>query len=348
MEVLLTPTPEEIEIINASRAMVADNMERAGTPEASMFAMPGMCSPDMNRLPNGEYASLAHALQIAAVGQLAANSLTIPRLTGEKPRTTKGFTGIIHESAGAEAYAEMAHELHAARVPFASEVMSDAGAVLVVPHLTVGWLGAREVSATGPRYNVRPTDKDRDRGIHPLPVFIKNDQDGDLTHTVNAITTIMSDAPQARSRFGMNGLERLTTYGNPHVGVILRGQDHRPDGDLEEVMAEEIGTARERLDAAFGKDRVPIIVDLSHAHAKYGHEKGGETGQLIMAQALGNLMVMSRIDGWMAETYIEPGKQPNDGTVPGLSITDACIRGELAAQLQLDMDDVWGLHCVIW
>lgn len=329
-------TQPEMDIVNEQRAALAVIMMESGRAETPLIAIPGPCSPDLNRLPHGELTVVRHGLELARAAARAEHSTLYVRDVAEKPRTTTGFTGIIHEPGGAWAYIDGARQLHQAGVPIASEVMSDAGAIIAVPHLALGWVGAREVAATGPRYNVRPTDRDLDCGVHPLPTFVKNDQDGDLGHTINALYTIVSDRPQTRTRFGLDGYEEVVTRGNPHVGVILRGSTQRPDGAIEEVLAEEIGTARELLDHEFGKDRVPIVVDVSHAHAKC--EGGGEQGQLRVAAALGSLMGISRIDGWMAETYILPDKQSADGTIPGLSVTDPCIREEYAKELILDMD----------
>jgi 3-deoxy-7-phosphoheptulonate synthase len=329
---VLKPTRAESIQINGQRQAVAENMALAGTPAAKRLATPGACSADLNRMPNGELGMVNHGKKLAAIGSAASNSLVVVRYVAEKPRTNTGFTGIIHEPGGTAAYLEGARQLHQAGVPFASEVMSDAGAELVVPHLTMGWVGAREVSATGPRYAVRPTNLDRDQGVRPLPVWVKNDQDGDLTHTVNALHTIMSEKPQPRTRMGVDGFQELVTYGNPHVGVILRGQDARPDGPIGEIMAEELGTAREKLDSEFGPNRIPIMVDVSHAHAKY--EGGGEAGQLAVANSLGGLAY----DGWMAETYIHSGKQGSEGLVAGLSLTDACIGEQHVETLLMEMD----------
>jgi phospho-2-dehydro-3-deoxyheptonate aldolase len=338
METLL-PTQAEKKLINAQRAVVASTMAAAGRPNTRQIAVPGPCSPDMNRMPNGELGAIYHVKSLAVVGRAATSSLTVVRYVAEKPRTAEGFTGIIHQPGGAKAYTEGAHQLHRAGIPFASEVISDVGAAIVVPHLTAGWIGTREVSATGPRYNVRPTNIDLENDIHPLPVWVKNGQDGGLAHTRNALMTILLDKPQARTRFGINGMEELMTYGNPHVGVILRGQSNRPQGNLEDILAEEVGTAREFLDGEFGKDRIPIMVDFSHDHAKYAG--GGEAGQRRVAAAIGSLMPLARIDGWSAETYIHAGKQPADGGRPGLSITDECIGQQGAEELMLDMNALW-------
>lgn len=335
MEALLA-TREETELINKQRKQVAGAM--AGQKQ---LAVPGPCSPDMNRLPNGELAAVHHVKRMAEVGKTATGSLIVVRYVAEKPRTRIGPTGIIHAPGGAKAYLEGARQLHDTGVLFASEVMSDAGAAIVVPRLATGWVGTREVSATGPRYNVRPTDRDLERDIHPLPTWVKNDQSGSLRHTFNAIHTIRHDAPETRVRFGMNGLEEVTTFGNPYVGVILRGQDKRPNGDLSEILAEEIETAREQLGEEFGEDVIPILVDVSHAHAKY--EGGGEEGQLRVATALAMLQPVARVNGWMAETYIHAGNQPASGTVPGLSITDQCIGQARAEQLLVDMDTAFAL-----
>jgi phospho-2-dehydro-3-deoxyheptonate aldolase len=336
---ILIPTAAETIQINGQRANAASRMMSSGMAGEAIIGMPGPCSVDMNRMPNGELGAVYHLLALAAVGDETEATDVVVRFDIDKPRTTTGTTGLVHARGGPEACIEGARRLHAARVPFATEILSEAAAIVMGPHATTGWIGAREVSATSPRYSVRPTKQERDSGIHPLPIWVKSGQDGELKHTLNALRTIMSDRPVTRTRFGYGGMETVETIGNPYVGVLLRGCDNRPAGELLEVMAEEVGSTREKLDREFGKDRIPIGFDMSHAHAKYGHENGGEEGQLIVARALGELIVLGgRVDMWMAETYVLPGKQANDGTTPGLSTTDACIRQELAEQLLRDMD----------
>jgi phospho-2-dehydro-3-deoxyheptonate aldolase len=136
-------------------------------------------------------------------------------------------------------------------------------------------------------------------------------------------------------------MEEVVTLGNPHVGVILRGQSQRPEGaEIGDIILEEVGTAQEKLDGEFGKGRVPIVFDLSHDHAKY--EGGGEAGQLAVAAALGRLMARGlKLSGWMGETYVLAGKQREDETVPGMSITDPCIGQEKAENLILQLANQW-------
>ena len=104
---------------------------------------------------------------------------------------------------------------------------------------------------------------------------------------------------------------------------------------LSPNSAEEIAEAKDRLTAEFGDKKVPIIVDLSHAHAKW--EGGGQEGQLAVSEGLGDAMLNGvHIDGIMAETYMLSGNQPGGGREPGLSTTDACMDQASAEQLIRD------------
>jgi phospho-2-dehydro-3-deoxyheptonate aldolase len=334
---LLQASAAEVEQINRQRAEVAPHTKGTrGSKDARLLAVMGPCSADGNRLPNGELAGVDHNRRLGTVCLQTGHLVYAARFDPEKPRTSTGMTGLLHQPDGVQTTMEAIHALHAARVPIAAEIVSDAGAAALIPHLTVGRIGAREVSATAPRYAVRPTDQDLEQGIHPLPVLIKNDQGNNLKHTINALRTIRSETPESRLQFGYDGPMQHTTHANPFTG------DHRPSGDLADVIAEEIYAARELLDREFGEDEIAIHYDLSHAHARYGHPKGGELGQLAVAAALMDLIQRGiPVDGISAETYLLPGKQGNDGTIPGLSITDACIRQARAEELLLDAGRAW-------
>lgn len=182
---------------------------------------------------------------------------------------------------------------------------------------------------SGVRQLLRPTDVELEAGIVPAPAFVKSGINGDTEVTIHAIHTLLAEQPEVRTRFTLDGLRTVITHPNPHVGLILRGHCPRPDGPLDEVLAEEITTAREKVDSEFGKGKVPIYVDTSHDHAKW--EGGGEEGQLRVAASLARLMDQGIIiDGVMMETYILPGNQPDTGTIPGLSQVDKCVRQERA------------------
>lgn len=344
----LLPTQSERAQVNEQRRRVAVNFKLRGQPGVLLLALPGSCSADGNRMSDGTLANVHHGRRMAQVAASAANTLFALRLDGEKPRTSTGMTGLIHQPGGASTYIEAARSLHAARVPLAAEIVSAAGAAVMLPHLTIARIGAREVSATAPRYDVRPTEEDIDNGMHPIPTLVKTGQNGSLTPTIRALHTIMSEKREPRLRPGLFGMEEVVTLGNPHVGITLRGNDTRPPGSLIDVVGAEVYDARDALDREFGRGVVALTADCSHAYAKYGHKDGGELGQLAMAATFQELIRRGApLDGWTAETYILPGKQPQDGTVPGLSLTDACVRQELAEGLITGFDQAWQVPSLI-
>lgn len=333
-------TPEiPVLIINELRAGMADTMARSGQPDTPMLALMGPCSPDPNRMPDGRLSVVSHLQTVAEAAQGLGNIKPVGRHVSAKPRTNMGYTGLVHEPNGPEMYREAAHQLTLSGVALASEVMGEVDYSVAGPYLTVGWIGARNVDDTGPRYLFRPTSEDIERGLHPLPVFVKNGADGSLDGTINALRTIMSEKPRTRTLITPGGYKTVTTHANPHVGVILRGSKVRPSGPIDEILTREVTEARTRLNAEFDQ-RIPIIVDASHAHAN--GEGGGEKGQLIVTSSLGELMLTGlEVDGVMAETYIQSGKQPEYGPIPGLSWTDKCIGQENAVKLLGSMSRTW-------
>lgn len=335
---MLTLPDSMVPIINAQRELIADNMHMAGTSEAKLQQTLGVCAADSNRLPDGGLAFAEHG--IAHVKNETSHSLTVIRATLVKPRTSIGWTGLMHQPGGTQLYLQGVNNILSHNGLVAAEVMDESDFAIASTRLAMNWIGARNVEDTGPRYLVRPTTEDLDNGVHPIPTFVKSSQDGSLEATIRAIETIMSDAAETRTRFTSGGLENVTTYANPHVGVILAGSKIRPTGPTKLILAEEIRSAREQLDARFGKNSVPIHVDFSHRHAAW--EGGGEKGQLIIARAIGDLIVEGvPIDGVMAETYLLGGKQQAGGEVLGLSWTDGCIGQVKALNMQQQMDEAW-------
>lgn len=334
-----TISAEIASAINIQREEVARNMQATGTPDAKLQQTYGVCAADSNRMPSGVLAFAEHG--IAHAKNEAEHSLTVVRATLVKPRTSTGWTGLMHQPDGVTLYREGVTRLHKEDTLVAAEVMDESDFAIAGTLLTMAWIGARNIDDTGPRYLLRPTTRDRDNNVHPIPTFVKSGQDGDLEGTMNALETLLSPKPEARTRWTTNGLENITTLANPYVGVILAGSKVRPNGPLNDILANEIVSARKQLDARFGKNHIPIHVDFSHRHAAW--EGGGEEGQLRIARATGELILAGLpIDGIMAETYVRSGKQQAGGKIPGLSWTDACIGQEKALDMQSRMDKAWG------
>jgi phospho-2-dehydro-3-deoxyheptonate aldolase len=322
MEIIL-PTTEQVTFINDSRAHQGELMDHAGTLDGPLVVWTGPCAPDGNRHPDGELATVKHVTAMHEAAEELPAVEYDARGNGTKPRTRGGTTGLIHEDPAA--YGEMVAILTSRGIRIVAEVMDESDAAIAGPWLTSRWAGTRNLEDTGVRQLLRPTETELEAGIVPAPAFVKSDAFGRWDPTINALHTIRDPKPVNRARLTLSGLEHVVTHANPHTGIILRGRKPRPDGPLDEILAEEITEARDKVDSEFGIGKIAVYIDVSHGHAAW--EGGGEDGELAIAASLGRLMAQGIIiDGVMAETYLLPDKQENDGTIPGLSQVDRCIR----------------------
>jgi len=343
MEILL-PSAQQVESINLSRVALADQMKTVESPNATFIDISGSCSADTNRTKRRKLAAVEHLFSLDEHARSLSNVTHFGRWVGSKPRTMYGPTGLIHEPGGSELYTAGARELTLAGIALASEVMDESDYAIAGPWLTTVWVGTRNDADTGPRYLVRPTSQDLDRGIYPAPAFIKSSRNGGLEDPIRAINTIMQDRPVTRTRLTLDGPKEVTTHPNMNVGLILRGTDTKPTSALADAILEEFGNAREVLDSEFGKNVIPILGDDSHGHALWGG--GGAEGQLVFSYEKGELIASGKLTmlGSMGESYNERGRQGETGKVPGLSITDECI-GLQDAYDRLSMyDRSWEAH----
>jgi len=111
----------------------------------------------------------------------------------------------------------------------------------------------------------------------------------------------------------------VTTKGNPHCHIILRGGDNGPNYDVASVSI-----AREELIKA--DQPASIMIDASHANCSKDHKiMPSVFREIVRQKAEGD----HTITGAMLESNIESGNQafpqPKDELVYGKSITDKCI-----------------------
>lgn len=340
MEIVL-PTQEEIKKVNESRQRAIDSMSGNG----NFMLVIGPCGVDENTMPTGEYASVVHGLSLNASSKVLADSDFYYRHNGTKARTSTGPTGLIHASGGAQIHAEQAQALVEADVSLAAEVADECDYAVSAGRLAIGWVGSRNEHDGGPRNLLRPTATDLENDILPVPTFVKNGQEGDFTGAINSILTLQSEEPVHRMRLTMDGPKLVTTLANPHVGLILRGNNkQQATEDLEATLLEEYVTAREVLDEEFGAGVIPIIFDLSHRHAAIAG--GGAEGQRRVADKLRLLIYEGKIaiNGIMAESYIQEGKQSDFGTEPGKCRYDKCMDEASAREHMQNFDDLQVLN----
>jgi 3-deoxy-7-phosphoheptulonate synthase len=160
-----------------------------------------------------------------------------------------------------------------------------------------------------------------------MPLGFKNGTDGGLTVAINAIKA----ASQPQTFLGIDNEGRanaLTTKGNPHCHVVLRGGSHGPN-----YSAEDVSQVREQLEAA--QLTPAIMTDCSHANSSKDPARQPEVFDEIVRQSLSEPSII----GAMVESNLSFGNQsfpqPIEDLKYGVSITDGCIDWESTEKMIL-------------
>ena len=125
----------------------------------------------------------------------------------------------------------------------------------------------------------------------------------------------------------------VTTTGNPHCHLVLRGGRDQPNFD-----AQSVSSALAALDAAGLTPR--LMVDCSHGNSGGDHRRQATVAADVAAQVASG----SRgICGVMLESHLVEGRQDlRDGRLGlryGQSVTDACMGWETTTQVLADLAD---------
>jgi 3-deoxy-7-phosphoheptulonate synthase len=250
----------------------------------------------------------------------------VMRVYFEKPRTRLGWKGLIYDP-DLNGHGNIREGLgHARRillecarlgVPAASEILD-----LVTPQyyaelLTWGAIGARTAES--------PLHRQMASALS-APVGFKNPTNGNLSVAVDALL-----AAAQSHKFPSISLDgravAVTTTGNPHCHLVLRGAGDRPNYDAASVQA--------AADALVGAGLPPrLMVDCSHANSGKDHRRQ----PVVAADVAGQLAGGSRmICGVMLESHLVEGRQEivngRQGLRYGQSVTDACIGWEATVEI---------------
>ncbi|MCP5161416.1 MAG: 3-deoxy-7-phosphoheptulonate synthase [Hahellaceae bacterium] len=264
-------------------------------------------------------AAYDYGRRLAALqSELGDKMLLVMRCYFEKPRTTVGWKGLLHDPAmdgshdmekGITLGREVLLELAGMGLPLATEALNP----LSMNYLqdTLSWV------AVGARTTESQPHREMASGLS-MPVGFKNATDGSFGVAVNAIKS----AAQPHSFLGVDADGRMgvmRTSGNAHCHIVLRGGNGRPNYD-------ELSIARceHALENAGLAPR--IMVDCSHENSAKNHLKQAEVladiGRQIQA---GNRSIL----GVMLESFIEEGRQEIAAEMCyGQSVTDACLSWE--------------------
>ena len=245
----------------------------------------------------------------------------VMRVYFEKPRTRLGWKGLIYDPElngrgnireGLRHARRILLECARLGVPAASEILD-----LVTPQyyaelLAWGAIGARTVES--------PLHRQMASALS-APVGFKNPTDGKVQVAVDAI--LAAAQPHKFPSISLDGRAVVvTTTGNSHCHLVLRGADDRTNYDAASVQA-----ALEALAQAGLSPR--LMVDCSHGNSGKDHRQQS----VVAGDAAGQIASGARaICGVMLESHLIEGRQEifngRQGLRYGQSVTDACLGWE--------------------
>ncbi|MGD1906129.1 MAG: 3-deoxy-7-phosphoheptulonate synthase [Leptolyngbyaceae cyanobacterium] len=315
----------ELPIDAAAAALVAQTRDRIRNilynEDRRLLVIVGPCSVhDVD-------AACEYGEKLAKLREELSDSLEIVmRVYFEKPRTSIGWKGLINDphldgsydiNTGLRLARKLLLDLAQMGLPSATELLDP-----ITPQYIAG---AISWTAIGARTTESQTHREMASGLS-MPIGFKNNTDGSLLAATNA----MLAASQPHHFLGVNhhGLASIvSTTGNPHGHLVLRGGKHGPKYDADHVEQ----AAADLVEAGLNPR---LMVDCSHANASKDHNR-----QIVILDNIAEqLRSGSRhILGVMIESHLVAGKQsiPKDLSqlVYGQSITDACVDFETTTQM---------------
>jgi 3-deoxy-7-phosphoheptulonate synthase len=261
-------------------------------------------------------AALDYARRLAAIG-LSRDLLVVMRVFVEKPRTVKGWTGLISDPdmngshdvpRGLRAARQLLLDITAAGVPAACEWLHPLTALYLGD--IVAW------AAVGARTTESQPHRQLASGL-AMPTGFKNTTDGDIRAAIDACLA----ASSAHTFLGTasDGLPAVvTTKGNRHCHVVLRGGRSGPNYTPTYVakaldMIADAGLPRR------------VMVDASHGNSGKDHCRQPHVAAVIARQVAAGECGLS---GVMLESFLVGGRQEPGALrrlVYGQSVTDACM-----------------------
>ncbi|MDA0796848.1 MAG: 3-deoxy-7-phosphoheptulonate synthase [Proteobacteria bacterium] len=273
----------------------------------------------------------AHKLKQLA-DKVSDTLLIVMRVYFEKPRTTTGWKGLINDpfmndsfkiTDGLHIGRQLLHDVLEIGLPTATEALDPISPQYMQD--LIAW------SAIGARTTESQTHREMASGLSSSVGF-KNGTDGSLTVAINALQSVAS--PHRFLGINSDGkVSVITTKGNPHAHIVLRGGNGKPNYDSVSVSI-----CQQELKAAGITPN--IMVDCSHANSNKDHNL-----QPLVLENVANQIVEGNtsIVGAMIESHLNAGSQklssnPNDMEY-GVSVTDACIGWETTEASLLGMAD---------
>lgn len=254
--------------------------------------------------------------------------LMVMRVYLEKPRSTIGWKGLIHDPflngshdliTGLKWARELLLELSSLNVAAGTEFLEFLTPCYLGDLISWGSIGARTCSSQPHRQLAS--------GL-PMPVGFKNSLDGDPESAVQAVQA--AKFPQACITISPEGHASLMrTKGNPFGHVILRGSTRQTNYDEESIT--EASSLLEKAGLT-----PKLIVDCSHGNCKKNYSMQEQVFESLICQVVnGN----QNIAGLMLESHLKAGNQVHHAERSQLhyaiSLTDPCISWKVTEKLIL-------------
>jgi 3-deoxy-7-phosphoheptulonate synthase len=275
--------------------------------------------------------ALDYAAKLKKLSNRMNHFFLIMRIFLEKPRTHKGWKGLIYDprldgsndiSYGLKTSRKLLLEIAEMELPCATELLEPLAAPYFEDLITWGMIGAR-TSASQPHRILASSLS--------FPVGFKNGIDGDLNSAIHGILSAQ-DSHTHLSIDDTGYICAKKTLGNQLTHLVLRGSEKTGNYDPK-----SIAFAIEALKSHNLKPQ--LVIDCSHGNSQKDHTLQSKCFQSVISQiANGN----ENIRGLMLESHLFPGKQAlgkPSALRYGVSITDACIGWEETESLIVSADE---------
>ena len=232
-----------------------------------------------------EYAEKLKQLQ----SQVSDQIFLVMRAYIEKPRTTVGWKGFLYDpdldgSANMQLGLEKSRELYLQIIemglPIASEILSPMATGYFDDVLAWGAIGARTSESQIHR---------EISSAMPYSIGFKNGTDGSIQIALDAIQS--ASHPHQFMGMSQSGLPAiLSSQGNPHAHLILRGANSGPNYQLAEI---------EKIQHK-AKGQLPaLIIDCSHGNSHKDPQQQPQVLRTIVAER-----EQTQVRGIMLESYL--------------------------------------------
>ena len=312
------------EAVKAAREVAFSILRRE---DPRLFLVIGPCS-----VHDSEQA-LDYARRLKRLADRVSDALyLVMRVYFEKPRTSIGWKGMINDpflddsfkvEEGLRKGRRLLQDIVDIGLPTSTEALDPISPQYLQD--LICW------SAVGARTTESQTHREMSSGLSSAIGF-KNGTDGGWMVAVNA----MQSVSKPHRFLGINGkgqVSVVTTRGNPHAHVVLRGGSNGPNYDSVHVAQCELALAN-------GGVSRNIMIDCSHANS----DKKPEMQPLVLKDITHQILEGNQaIIGAMLESNINAGRQdiPADRSQLkyGVSVTDACMGWDMTEEAVLDMAD---------